>query len=79
MGWLAKVPELTKNGSLVFSQTSGAGNIYSSVARWVKAWMTFVVMRSNALLLRGSRTHNSWKPDGANGFTAGAEGVLHGD
>ena len=52
---------------------------YSSVAGWVKARMALAVVRSNTLLLRGSRTRYSWKPDGVDGFTAGAEGVLHED
>ena len=52
---------------------------YSSVAGWVKARMALAVVRSNTLLLRGSRTRYSWKPVGVDGFTAGAEGVLHED
>ena len=52
---------------------------YSSVAGWVKVRMALVVVRSNTLPLRGSRTRYSWKPNGVDGFTAGAEGVLHED
>ena len=52
---------------------------YSSVAGWVKARMAFTVVRFNTLLLRGSRTRYSWKPDGVDRFTAGAEGILHED
>ena len=52
---------------------------YSSVAGWFKARMTLAVVRSNTLLLRGSRTRYSWKPDCVDGFMAGAEGVLHED
>ena len=52
---------------------------YSSVAGCVKARMALVVVRSNTLLLRGSKTRYSWKPEGVDGFTARAEGVLHED
>ena len=52
---------------------------YSSVAGWVKARMALAVVRSNTLLLRGSRTRYSWKPDGVDGLTDGTEGVLHED
>ena len=52
---------------------------YISVAAWVKARMAFAVVRSNTLLPRGSRTRYSWKSDSVDGFTAGAEGVLHED
>ena len=52
---------------------------YSSVAGWVKARMAIADVLSNTLLLRGSRTRYSWKPNGVDGFTAGAEGVLHED
>ena len=48
---------------------------YSSIAGWVKARISLAVVRSNTLLLRGSRARYSWKPDGVDGFTAGAEGV----
>ena len=50
---------------------------HSSVDGWVKARIALVVVCSNTLLLRGSRTRYIWKLVGVDGFTAGAEGVLH--
>ena len=50
-----------------------------SVVGWAKARVALAVVRSDTLLLRGSRTRNSWKRNGVDGFTAGAEGVLHED
>ena len=41
--------------------------------------MALVVVSSNTLLLRGSRTRYSWKPEGVDGFMAGAKGVLYED
>ena len=52
---------------------------FSSAVRWIKARMALAVVRSNTLLLRDSRTRYSWKPNGVDGFTTGAEGVLHED
>ena len=51
----------------------------SSITGWVKARKALAVVRSNTLLLRGSMTRYSWNPDGVDGFTTGAEGVLHED
>ena len=50
-----------------------------TLADWVKTRMALAVVRSNILLLKGSRTRYSWKQNGVDGFTAGAEGVLHED
>ena len=52
---------------------------YSSVDGRVKARMTLAVMRSDTLLMRGSRICYNWKPHGVDGFTAVAEEVLHED
>ena len=52
---------------------------YSSVAGFVKARMALAAVRYNTLLLRGSRTRYSWRPNGVDSFTAEAEGVLHED
>ena len=52
---------------------------YSFVAGWVKVRADLAVVRSDTLLLRGSRARNSWKSNGVGNFTAGAEGVLHED
>ena len=52
---------------------------YSSVDGLVKARMALAVVRSNVLLLRGSRIRYRWKPTDLNGFMAGAEGVLQED
>ena len=49
------------------------------VAGWVKEQMALVVVRSNTMLLRGDRKRYSWKLEGIDGFTAGAEGVLFED
>ena len=61
--------ELTKNGSLTFADK--CSQEYISVAGRVKARMALAVVHSNILLLRGSRTRYSWKPNGVDGFTAG--------
>ena len=52
---------------------------YSLLAGWVKARMALAVVRANTLLLRGSRTRYSWKPENVDGVSAGAEGVLRED
>ena len=49
---------------------------YSALAGWVKVRMALAVVRSNTMLLRGSRRRHSWRPEVEDGVAAGMEGTL---
>ena len=49
---------------------------YSALAGWVKVWMALAVVRSNTMLLRGSRRRHSWRPEVEDDVAAGMEGTL---